>query len=219
MYPLRRLCPHLRGDAGHGHPELCLPGQRGPGDARLRPQALRDQVRQLRPVRRGLPHRRHHHQERGGQGLGSSHGFPAPGGLSDRPRCPGGRGRGLRNEERRERPPQAGLRPEDHGRGRGLRYQRGRGPHRDGGDGGVSGAGGEGRPLPHVHLLLPRLDQVPGEREAPVSEKHLLLQVPHGDVRGPAPEGVPGRGRKGRQDHLSHRRHALHRQEDGGCPP
>ena len=167
----------------------------------------------------GLPHRRHHHQERGGQGLGSSHGSPAPGGLSDRPRCPGGRGRGLRNEERRERPPQAGLRPEDHGRGRGLRYQRGRGPHRDGGDGGVSGAGGEGRPLPHVHLLLPRLDQVPREREAPVSEKHLLLQVPHGDVRGPAPEGVPGRGRKGRQDHLSHRRHALHRQEDGGCPP
>ncbi len=35
VHPLRRLCPGVRGDAGHGHFELCPPGQRFAGDAGL----------------------------------------------------------------------------------------------------------------------------------------------------------------------------------------
>ena len=34
VHPLRRLRPGVRGDAGHGHPELRPPGQRPGGDAR-----------------------------------------------------------------------------------------------------------------------------------------------------------------------------------------
>ena len=35
----RRLCPCVRGAAGSGHPEFCLPRQRAAGHARLRPEA------------------------------------------------------------------------------------------------------------------------------------------------------------------------------------
>ena len=65
---LRRLRAGLPGGPGPGRPGLHpprRPGHRGPG---LRPAHGRRGLRAVRPVRRGLPHRRHHRQA--GRGAG-----------------------------------------------------------------------------------------------------------------------------------------------------
>ena len=58
VHPVRRLRPRLRGDSGRGRDRFRLPRRGGDGHAGLRQESEGCRVRQLRPVRRGLPDRR-----------------------------------------------------------------------------------------------------------------------------------------------------------------